>query len=130
MLRYLFQYKFSILLSLAIVVLSLLPAKDFPFDSVYRIPHIDKIVHVLMYASLGFVVLIESRCSENCIRLYFFVLLGIFLASVIIELLQATVISSRGAEWFDVLANFLGLLGAYIAFVLFGRWSLFRFLKF
>jgi len=112
-----------------IVLLSLIPAKDFPFDSVYNIPHIDKIVHILMYGSLGFVALMECRCSGKCTRLYSFILLGILLASVLIEILQATVISSRGAEWFDVLANFTALIAAYIAFRLFGKWKLFRFLK-
>lgn len=129
MLRYVFQYKFSILLTVVIVVLSLLPAKDFPFDSVYDIPHIDKFVHVLMYASLGFVALMECRCTSRCLRLYSFVLSGILLASLLIELVQATLIASRGAEWFDLLANSLGLSAAYIVFRLFGHWKIFRFLR-
>ena len=123
MLRYVIQYKFSILLTIVIVVLSLLPASDFPFDSVYNIPHIDKFVHISMYASLGFVALLECRCTTRCHGQYFLVLLGILLASVLIEIVQATLIASRGAEWFDLVANSLGLSAAYIAFRLFGRWK-------
>lgn len=124
------QYKFSILLAGVIILLSLLPARDFPFDSVYKIPHIDKFVHISMYAAFGFVALMESRCTGRCHKLYFFILLGILFVSLLIEVLQATLISSRGADWFDVLANFLGLTAAYIAFRLFGSWRLFRFLKY
>ena len=129
MLRYVFQYKFSILLTFSIFILSLLPAKDFPFDSVYNIPQIDKIIHIIMYTSLGFVALMECRCTNRCSRLYLFVLLGILLASVLIEVLQATIIATRGAEWFDLLANFLGLSAAYLAFRLVGRWKIFGFLR-
>lgn len=130
MLRYIFQYKFSILLAIVIALLSLAPANNFPFTSVYRIPYIDKIVHILMYAPLGFVALFESRCKLKCHQLYVFILLGILLASVLIEVLQATVISSRGAEWYDLLANFTGLAAGYLAFLFIGDCKIFRFLKF
>ena len=130
MLRYIFQYKFSILLATVIALLSLAPANNFPFTSIYDIPYIDKIVHIAMYAPLGFVALVESRCTPKCHRLYFFILFGIVVASALIEGLQATVISSRGAEWFDVLANFAGLAAGYLAFLLIGDWKFFRFLKF
>ena len=129
MLRYVFQYKFSILLAIVIALLSLTPANRFPVDSIWDIPHIDKIVHVLMYASLGFVALMESRCSRKCHGLNLLILLAILLASALIEVLQATVVLSRGAEWIDLLANFLGLVAAYLAFRLIGGWGLFRFLK-
>ena len=129
MLRYVFQYKFSILLAIVIALLSLAPASRFPISSIWYIPHIDKIVHMLMYASLGFVALMESRCKRHCHVFRLIILLGILLGSAIIELLQATVVLYRGSEWFDVLANFFGLVAGYLAFRLIGGWSLFRFLK-
>ena len=129
MLRYMIQYKFSILLAFVIVLLSLAPSSSFPVSSVYDIPYIDKIVHILMYGSLGFVALMESRCTRRCYLFHLIVLLLIWFASAVIEVLQATVIYSRGAEWTDLLANFLGLLGAYIAFRLLGGFKIFRFLK-
>ena len=129
MLRYVFQYKFSILLAIVISLLSLAPASSFPIESVWYIPYIDKIVHIIMYASFGFVALMESRCSHKCHAYHLLILLGILLASALIEVLQATVISSRGAEWFDLVANTLGLMVGYLAMRLIGRWGLFRFLK-
>ena len=129
MLRYVFQYKFSILLAIVIALLSLAPAKSFPVSSVYNIPYIDKIVHILMYGPFGFVALMESRCIRQCARLHFYILFALFLVSTLIEVLQATVVLSRGAEWVDLLANFLGLVGSYLAFRLLGGFRIFRFLK-
>ncbi len=129
MLRYVFQYKFSILLAIVIALLSLAPASKFPIESVWYIPYIDKIVHIIMYASFGFVALMESHRTAKSRGFHFFILLGILLASALIEVLQATVVLSRGAEWVDLLANFLGLLSGYLAFRIIGGWRLFRFLK-
>ena len=129
MLRYVFQYKFSILLAIVISLLSLAPASSFPVTSLWNIPHVDKIVHMLMYASLGFVALMESRCARQCLGNHLIILLAILLASALIEVLQATVVLSRGAELVDLAANFLGLMAAYLAKRLIGGWGLFRFLK-
>lgn len=129
MLRYVIQYKFSILLAILIVLLSLAPASKFPTVSFWYIPYIDKIVHMTMYASIGFVALCESRCKRQCIGFHILIIFVIFLVSALIEVLQATVVSSRGAEWYDLLANFLGLLAGYAAFRLIGAWRIFRFLK-
>jgi VanZ family protein len=124
-----FQYKFSILLALMIALLSLAPASSFPITSVWYIPYIDKIIHILMYAPFGFVALMESRCTRRCLGLHFFILLAIFLVSALIEVLQATVVLSRGAEWTDLLANLSGLVASYLAFRLIGGFRIFRFLK-
>jgi len=129
MLRYVFQYKFSILLAIVIALLSLAPASSFPESSIYNIPYLDKIIHILMYAPFGFVALMESRCIRQCPRLHFFILLGIFLVSALIEVLQSTIVLSRGAEWVDLLSNFSGLVGSYLAFRLIGGFRIFRFLK-
>ena len=129
MLRYVFQYKFSILVAFVIALLSLAPASSFPVSSVYDIPYIDKIVHILMYGTFGFVALMESRCTRHCIVYHLLILLTIWLASALIEILQATIVETRGAEWTDLLANFLGILAAYLAFRIIGGFRIFRFLK-
>jgi VanZ family protein len=36
--------------------------------------------------------------------------------SALIEVLQATVVETRSAEWLDLLANAAGLLSGYLAF--------------
>jgi VanZ family protein len=129
MLRYAFQYKFSILLGIMIALLSLLPGSSLPGSSLFDIPHFDKVVHCSMYALFGFVALIESRCTRQCYGYHVLLLMAIFFLSALIEILQATVVESRGAEWYDLLANFIGLGGGYLAFRLVGSTRLFRFLR-
>jgi VanZ family protein len=129
MLRYVFRYKFSILLAILIALLSLIPGSSMPGSSLFYIPHIDKMIHFSMYGLLIFVAMIESRCVQRCTSHHLLLILGIFMLSGLIEILQATVIASRGAEWFDLLANLIGLIAGYIAFRLIGGWGLFRFLR-
>lgn len=116
MLSYVFQYKFSILLAIVIAMLSLLPSSSMPDSSLFSIPFLDKIVHFSMYASFGFVALLECRCKGQCVRFHLLLLMVIFIMSAIIEVLQATVVPTRAAEWFDLFANFTGLLSGYITF--------------
>ena len=82
-----------------------------------------------MYALFGFVSLIESRCSGLCYGYHILLLVAILLLSALIEILQATVVESRGAEWYDLLANFIGLVGAYLVFRLIGSSGIFSFLR-
>ena len=129
MLSYVFQYKFTILLVLVISLLSLVPGENMPGSFLFSIPHIDKIIHMGMYASLGFVALVESRLNLPRIAKHVLLLLAIFAMSALIEILQATVVAARSAEWFDLLANFLGLIFGYIAYRIIGRFRIFNFLR-
>ena len=129
MLSYVFQYKFTILLVLVIALLSLVPGENMPGSFLFSIPHFDKIIHVGMYASLGFVTLVESRLNPPRMAIHVLLLLAIFAMSALIEILQATVVAARSAEWFDLLANFLGLIFGYIAHRIIGRFRLFNFLR-
>ena len=116
MLNYLIQYKFSILLAGFIALLSLVPSSSMPDSSLFSIGPLDKMVHFGMYSSFGFVALLEKRCHQNCRLSHLLLLFAIFIMSALIEILQATVIASRSAEWKDLLANFAGLVAAYIAY--------------
>lgn len=136
MLRYMFQYKFSILLVIVIAMLSLVPGSSMPYPSLFSIPYIDKIVHFSMYAPLGFVALMESRRTRPCSAYHLFIsayhlfiIVILFLLSGLIEILQATVVATRAAEWTDLLANLLGLLAGYLTYRLVGGFRLFRFFK-
>jgi VanZ family protein len=82
-----------------------------------------------MYASFGFVALMESPCLQKCHRFHLLLIVSIFIMSAIIEVLQATVVATRGAEWLDLVANLLGLFGGYLAFRIAGNWRIFKFLK-
>jgi len=129
MLSYVFQYKFTILLVLVIALLSLVPGENMPGSFLFLIPHIDKFIHMSMYAGLGFVALAESRLDKPRLGKHVLLLFAILAMSAMIEILQATVVATRGAEWYDLLANFLGLIGGYIVHRLIGSWRIFRFLR-
>jgi VanZ family protein len=121
MLKYLIQYKFSILLAGFIVLLSLIPSSSMPESRLYSIPFLDKIVHIGMYGSLGLVTLLERHCQKLCFPKEFLLLFLLFALSTLMEILQATVVASRGAEWFDLAANFLGLAAAWLTYSFFRR---------
>lgn len=129
MLSYVFRYKFTILLAFLIVLLSLVPSSSMPSSRLFNIPYLDKLVHFSMYASIGFVALMESRCVKNCKLFHMILVLAIFVMSAIIEVLQATVVATRAAEWYDLFANFSGLVAGYVAYrILRGLW-IFKFLR-
>jgi len=121
MLKYVIRYKFSLLLALIIILLSLLPDKNIPKSSLIDLPYLDKLVHMGMYGSLGLVALLELRCKQLCQRPVYILLMLLFLLSVIMEIFQALLIPSRAAEWLDLVANFIGLVGASLAWLIL-RW--------
>ena len=129
MLSYVFRYKFSILLAILIALLSLVPSSSFPDSSLFSIKFLDKFVHFSMYAFFGFVAFLESRCQTQCVRYHLLLIMIIFIMSTVIEVLQATVVPTRSAEWFDLLANFFGLLAGYIAFRIFKNLRIFKSLR-
>ena len=129
MLNYMIRYKFSILLAILIALLSLLPADSFPDTTLFSVQFLDKLVHLCMYAAFGFVSLLESRCYRGCIRFHLLLILIIFLISALIEVLQATVVATRSAEWFDLLANLSGLLTGYVVFRIFIKTRIFNYFK-
>lgn len=121
MLKYLIQYKFSILLAGIIVLLSLIPSSTMPDTRFFSIRFLDKIVHLGMYGTFGLVALIERRCKKHCFPREFLLLFLIFLLSTLMEVLQATVVASRAAEWLDLAANFSGLAAAWLSYSFFRR---------
>lgn len=116
MLNYLFKYKFSILVAIVIVLLSLIPSNSLPDSSLFSISFLDKIVHFGMYGFFSFVALLEMRHYDRFYWGHLLLLLAILFLSFVIELLQATVIVSRSSEWLDILANFFGLTAGYLAY--------------
>lgn len=123
MLKYLIQYKFSILLAGIIVLLSLIPSSSMPDSRLFSIGFLDKLVHMGMYGSLGLVALFERRCKNLCLLNEFLFLFALFILSLLMEVLQATVVATRSAEWLDLVANALGLLAAWLAYSFFRRFK-------
>lgn len=129
MLRYMFRYKFSILVAIVIALLSLVPSNRMPDSRLFSITYLDKFVHFSMYGFFGFVALLESRCQKKCLPFHLVLIMMIFTMSAILEVLQATVVATRSAEWFDLLANISGLVAAYISFRIIASIGIFKSLR-
>lgn len=132
----------SILTLILIAVLSLIPAREFPETDV---PFADKWVHWVMYAWLTAVFLVDycrkgSMCPRRSSKVFFdfvstsfavksfkwfnapsvrsivFAMLISSLYGGLMEVLQATVTTTRSGDWLDFLADAFGALCAGTVF--------------
>jgi VanZ family protein len=104
------RYKYSLILSLVILYLSLKNANDLKKVMFLNIPYFDKIAHVCMYFSLMSVIILESgkiaRRNRSLLKLAFFP----FFYGILMEFLQGTITTTRSASPYDVVFNTLGII--------------------
>lgn len=115
-----FQYKFSILTASFIIFLSMVESPDLPSSPFLNLPHLDKLVHLVMYTGLSMILFLEKNWknekrkekiwyTNNIIPILIAVILG-----VCIEILQP-ILSDRGRDFWDFVANTTGVvLGFYL----------------
>lgn len=103
------------------IIIFLLSVFDFStVDNVPKIRYNDKIIHLFMYSLLAFALFFESRKdlwfkNKNYKYLCFSFSIPIILGGVI-ELIQEFYFPPRTAEWYDWLADILGvMLGGLIS---------------
>lgn len=105
-----FKLKFMLILwTFLILILSLYPSSKLPENP--GIPHLDKLVHFMMYlifSLLWIFVFIGSQSLIDFLKLF----LVVFVLSFIIEFLQGTLPINRSASIYDGLANFIGVFSA------------------
>lgn len=122
MFRLISRYVVSWLLIAAILLASLIRVPETPVDDV---PFMDKWVHIVMYFTLASSLWIEYLRSHSHIsysRLCVGVILLPIVMSGVIELLQAYCTETRSGDWFDFLANGIGVaLAALLGFVWYRR---------
>lgn len=111
------QFPASLFLTAAVVFLSLCRVPHTELDNV---PFIDKWVHIVMYCGFTLVLWVELLRSRlrlsvgNMVVLTVVVPIGL---SGGLELLQEYATTTRGGDWFDLLANALGVcLSAIVGF--------------
>jgi VanZ family protein len=110
----------SLVWAVIVFIVCSVPGNQVPDVPLINIPHLDKIVHFILFFVLALVLLFEL----NKIRLERKPLLNAYLWSalvsigygVLIEALQHYVFVSRSASFWDVLANSLGVLFAILIF--------------
>lgn len=76
----------------------------------------DKIVHVGSYAVLGFSWFLAIRPKISNLKTVVLVGSAVTLYGIIIEVMQGLLATHRKADIFDILANFIGVLLAFMLF--------------
>lgn len=114
---YLKKYPLSLLVLAVIVYLSFFQPPDL---EVVRFPGIDKVVHICMYAGLSGILWFEFFRNHRRKMVVRHAWIGAvvcpILLSGLIELLQEYGTIHRGGDWFDFLANNVGVgLGTLFA---------------
>lgn len=101
--------KFSIIISIVILYLSLANAKTFEHAGLFDIPYLDKMVHFGLYFSFMSVIIIEHRnFFDNTRKLLLIALIPFFFGSLV-ELMQAGFTSTRKADFLDIMFNSAGI---------------------
>jgi VanZ family protein len=107
---------------IVIFILSSIPGNDLQKLPKFKIPHLDKIVHFVMYFTLQFLVLTEYYKNYtkkiSFIKLLSFSLLISVSYGLLMEILQNYFFISRTGSLFDFLANTIGAILGSIAVIL------------
>lgn len=105
------KYPLSIFCLLLIFTLSFMPFfPETPFDDVQ---FVDKWTHLVMYGGTSSVIwweYIRSHIRLDFRRLLIFAVVGMIILGGLIELLQAYCTTTRSGEWFDFMADSIGVL--------------------
>jgi VanZ family protein len=100
----------SIIVSLFIMYLSLSSADTFNAVSFFNFPFFDKIVHFGMYFGLMSVIIFENRKRIKSTPQLFLTGLIPLSYGILMEILQATITSTRSGSVYDALFNSFGIL--------------------
>ncbi len=109
MLSYVRKYPISLLIVAAVLYLSFFTP---PQTNLEKIPYMDKAVHLCMYGGLCLVLWVEYLRTHDTLNWKHIVWGSIVLPVVMsgcIELLQAYCTENRSGDWFDFLANCVGV---------------------
>ena len=100
--------KYSILISLLILYLSLANAKVFESTGFFDIPYLDKFVHFGLYFLFMAVIILEHRKSFlNTRQIIIFALIPVFFGALT-ELAQSGFTETRKADILDIMFNTAG----------------------
>lgn len=111
--------KFSIIVSLLILYLSLANASTFEAAGLFEIPYLDKMAHTGLYFILMTVIIYEHRkFFDNTRKLVIIALIPFFFGSLI-ELLQSGITATRKADIIDILFNSAGIAAAVCIWLFF-----------
>ncbi len=108
------KYHKTLTIMLVVTFLSLMNTSDIEPRKIFSIPHFDKIVHFLMYFTMAFFLMFEYYLhhKHKITRIVQILLIPLFWGASM-EMAQFLLTNYRGAEWWDMIANTLGVITAY-----------------
>lgn len=110
MISYFKRYPFSVAVIIAIIYLSFFKPPQTPLN---EIKNIDKLVHICMYGGLTFVLWLEHLLQHKTIikkHLFAGGVICPIIMSGVIEIGQAALTDTRSGDWFDLVANVIGVI--------------------
>ena len=118
------RYWKSIAWSLIIAYLLFIPGNDLPHNKFLdSIPHLDKIVHFVLFTILAFLLHVEKKIvrkelnfADHLILILIAVIYGGFT-----EIIQRLIIFERTGSWFDFLTDLSGIFSGILIFLVFRR---------
>lgn len=115
---YLKKYNKTISILIIITILSLINTSKIQPKDIELIPHFDKIIHFLMYFTLAFFFMFEYYLhhKKGITKISQILILPILWGGFM-ELMQYFTTSNRSADWWDMVANTLGIFIAYLVVV-------------
>ncbi|KAB2869817.1 MAG: VanZ family protein [Bacteroidales bacterium] len=120
MIKFIKRHINSFLWALIILILCGAPSSEFPSVGFLNIPHLDKIVHFGLYVVFTMLLLSETNAKrkkgELEIKSVFISLTIAIFYGLLIELMQMLVFKSRGAEFWDFVANTVGAIVAVLSY--------------
>ena len=115
------KYKYSMVLSLIILILSLKSADDLNKVQFLNIPHFDKFAHFCMYFALMSVLIYETwRHSLKVPNVKMLAVIP-FVYGILIEVMQSTLTTTRNGSIYDAVFNTLGIFLSILVWVLIRR---------
>ena len=102
----------AILYSIAILVLSLIRLQNV---DIIKIESSDKIYHTACYAIMMIIwsIFLKFRLKNQSVKKYLILAMSIISYGIVIEYLQLTLTNYREFDWWDVLANSIGVISAF-----------------
>ena len=100
------SWTFTVLALCAIVYLTIVP-RPLPPMEIMKFPHVDKVVHALMFGGLVGAMLLDYT-RQGGVRTIRFTLLSVVLSTCfggVIELLQSCMSMGRSGDWYDFMAD-------------------------
>lgn len=115
------KYKYSLGLSLIILILSMKSAEDLNKVQFLNIPHFDKFAHFCMYFALMSALIYETWRHSLKVSNVMMLAVFPFIYGILIEIMQATLTTTRNGSIYDAIFNTLGIFLSILVWIIIRR---------